>query len=119
MVLTLEERAEVSRKNGAKSRGVKTEAGKQISRRNALKHGVYARTLSLDDEDETEVQALHDAYHESMNPQNPAEAFLVDECFHADVSTQRYRRAEKVLLDQQASRALEARLAQRQGHLEQ
>ncbi len=37
--------AEAARRNGAKSRGPKTEAGKAVSKYNAVKHGILARTL--------------------------------------------------------------------------
>lgn len=40
--MSKEERAEISRTNGAKSKGPKTEAGKERSSRNALKHGERA-----------------------------------------------------------------------------
>jgi hypothetical protein len=45
--MTKEERAEIARKNGAKSKGPKTEAGRAQSSRNALKTGEHARNLSV------------------------------------------------------------------------
>jgi hypothetical protein len=54
-------RAEASRRNGAKSRGPKTEAGKARSAQNALKHGMRAeKHLVLPDEDAVEF-AAHEA----------------------------------------------------------
>ena len=44
-MLTKEQKAEIARQNGAKSRGPKTEAGKNRSRANGLKHGERATTL--------------------------------------------------------------------------
>ena len=44
--MTKEERAEMSRKNGAKSKGPVSEEGKSKSRMNALKDGEYAKTLA-------------------------------------------------------------------------
>jgi len=46
-MLTAEERAEISRQNGAKSKGPVTEQGKANSRLNALKTGEYAQKLNL------------------------------------------------------------------------
>jgi hypothetical protein len=55
-------RAEASRKNGAKSRGPKTPAGKARSSRNALKHGLRAeRHVVLPAEDGAEFEALEAA----------------------------------------------------------
>ena len=44
--MTKEERAEMSRKNGALSKGPKTEAGKNKSRLNSLKTGEHATVLA-------------------------------------------------------------------------
>jgi hypothetical protein len=118
MTLTAEERADVSRRNGSRSCGPSSDEGKRISRRNALTHGVYARTLALDDENEQELGDLRGRYHASMDPRCPAEEHLVDDCFHFDVSTRRYRRSQKALLDRQADQALEHRRGQRQARLD-
>ncbi len=52
-------RAAASRRNGAKSRGPKTAGGKARSARNALKHGLCARSFALlDDEYRLQFAAL-------------------------------------------------------------
>ena len=51
MSLTKAQRAEVSRQNGRKSRGPKTDEGKRRSRTNAVKHGMRAEVLPLPNED--------------------------------------------------------------------
>ncbi len=45
--MTKEERAEISRKNGAKSKGPISEKGKAKSSRNAITHGAYATLITL------------------------------------------------------------------------
>lgn len=45
--MTPEERAEIARKNGAKSKGPSSSAGKEQSKRNAIKHGERAEALKL------------------------------------------------------------------------
>jgi hypothetical protein len=62
-------RAEASRKNGAKSRGPKTEQGKAKSAQRALKHGMRAQKhLVLPDEDGSEFEALEAAMVEELAP---------------------------------------------------
>ncbi len=62
-------RAAASRRNGAKSRGPKTPAGKARSAQNALKHGMRAlRYVVLPDEDGVAFQALEAALVEELAP---------------------------------------------------
>ena len=62
-------RAEASRRNGAKSRGPKTPAGKARSAQNALKHGMRAlRYVVLPDEDGVAFQALEAALMDELAP---------------------------------------------------
>jgi hypothetical protein len=62
-------RAEASRKNGAKSRGPKTEEGKARSAQNALKHGMRAQKhLVLPDEDGAEFAGLEAALVAELQP---------------------------------------------------
>ena len=62
-------RAEASRRNGAKSRGPKTEKAKPASAQNALKHGMRAQKhLVLPDEDGAEFAALEAALVEELAP---------------------------------------------------
>ena len=62
-------RAEASRRNGAKSRGPKTEEGKARSARNALKHGMRAQKfVVLPDEHGAEFAALEAALVEELAP---------------------------------------------------
>jgi hypothetical protein len=48
--LSREERAEVSRQNGARSRGPRTPEGRRRSSANAFKHGQRAEVLAMDGE---------------------------------------------------------------------
>jgi hypothetical protein len=47
-----------NRANAKKSTGPKTESGKQISRRNALKHGLTGEAIVIGDEDPTIFEEL-------------------------------------------------------------
>ena len=84
--MTPEEKAKISRENGAKSRGPKTEAGKAKSSRNAIKTGEYADTLkhfvppheaTLCNEDKLQYQQFVDELVETYRPQNPPARDLV------------------------------------------
>ena len=62
-------RAEASRRNGAKSRGPKTPAGKARAAQNALKHGMRAaKHVLLPQEDATEFEALEGALLAELAP---------------------------------------------------
>jgi hypothetical protein len=62
-------RAEASRRNGAKSRGPKTEDGKARSAQNALRHGLCAlKYLVLPDESAAEFHALQEALMAELAP---------------------------------------------------
>ncbi len=66
--MTSEDRARISRQNGAKSRGPVTDSGKAKSARNSLKTGEYAKKLSIFHEDAPSVLAHEDPalFHEIL-----------------------------------------------------
>lgn len=71
-------RAAASRRNGAKSRGPKTAAGRARVARNAIKHGLCARRLVLlVDEDAAAFGAFEAALHEELAPEGALQADLV------------------------------------------
>ena len=70
-------RAEASRRNGAKSRGPKTPAGKARAAQNALKHGMRAlQYVVLPDEDAVEFQALEAALVDELAPEGALQLVL-------------------------------------------
>jgi hypothetical protein len=62
-----------NRKNGRKSRGPKTVEGKNVVRRNALKHGLTAKTLVVLGECEADFQAMADRHLAVFQPRNDVE----------------------------------------------
>jgi hypothetical protein len=75
-----ERKLEANRRNGVLG-GVKTEEGKRRSRRNALKHGMRATTLLVDDDGSSEGQKfreLRDALEQEFKPRTTTEYMLVD-----------------------------------------
>jgi hypothetical protein len=84
--LTPEQRAAISRANGAKSRGPKTDAGKQRSARNAIKSGEFAESFAhivpphsavLINEDRQAYYRLFDEMLYIYQPRNQEAANLV------------------------------------------
>src|SRR5262249_40328538 len=68
---------EANRDNALKSTGPKTEAGKQRSRRNALRHGFTAETVIEPLENPEEYRVFEDAIVSEYLPQTPVEQELV------------------------------------------
>jgi hypothetical protein len=88
-----EAKLEANRRNRQKSCGPLTEAGKQRSKLNAVKHGMRAATLVLLDED---AQALGDrkaAWTASLLPRGAAEQRIVDDAVEYSWLRDRARRA--------------------------
>jgi hypothetical protein len=84
--MTKEQRAEISRQNGAKSKGPITDQGKSNSSRNALKHGEYAQSFAsfipprpavLCNEDLATFQALACQMAEIYQPVNQTAQAIV------------------------------------------
>jgi hypothetical protein len=93
-VPTSKARAEASRKNGAKSRGPKSEEGKACSARNALKHGLRSQKyVVLPHEDGAEFAALEAALIEELAPVGALQAVLAR---RVAVATWRLARADRL-----------------------
>jgi hypothetical protein len=87
-------RAEASRKNGAKSRGPKTEEGRTRSAQNALKHGMRAeKYVLLPDEDAAEFAALEVTMVEELAPVGALQCVLAR---RVAVATWRLARADRI-----------------------
>ena len=68
---------EANRKN-AKLGGVKTEEGKEVSRLNALKHGLLSEVILLPEEDEDALLKLGKQMRTELKPVGELELSLVD-----------------------------------------
>jgi hypothetical protein len=99
-------RALASRRNGASSRGPKTAAGRMRAARNALKHGLCARTLILlDDEDSAAFAAFEAAVRAELAPVGALQADLVARIVVAAWRARRADRLEAALLGEHLRRA--------------
>ena len=77
-------RAEINRNNAQHSTGPTTEAGKQRSSMNALKHGLTGQLVVMPDEDLELYQSHLKTFHDEYQPQGATEENLVQAL--ADVS---------------------------------
>jgi hypothetical protein len=68
---------EANRRNATKSTGPKTEAGKQVSRRNAVRHGLTAETVLSALEDAEDYKAFEAAIIADYDAQSAVERELV------------------------------------------
>lgn len=58
--------------------GPKTEAGKAVTRLNAISHGLLSKEVLMDGEDGKILSRMTDALYEQMQPAGELESFLVD-----------------------------------------
>jgi hypothetical protein len=105
MALSAEERSRINQQNASHSRGPTSEAGRNKSKYNAMKHGGRAETLVLPNESPADVQALFDQWDGFYQPRSPAEAAYVDKAVRSLRKAERLRRAEDQMLDDQVRSA--------------
>jgi hypothetical protein len=105
MTLRPEQRAEISRQNGKKSKGPVTEQGKRKSRANAVKHGLRAEVLPLPNEDPAKVAEREQAWNEYYRPQSPGAQHLVTECVRATLLADRAHAFHAAALSKQIREA--------------
>jgi len=72
-------RAAVNRANAQHSTGPRTEAGKQRSSLNAIRHGLTAQTVLLPSEDPAQYETLRRQMLDECQPATPTETQLVQE----------------------------------------
>src|SRR5262245_7536975 len=70
---------EASRRNGSLSRGPKTEAGKRRSSQNAIRHGLLAKRVVLDSDNEENFHILLNQHVEKFQPADGVEFGMIEE----------------------------------------
>jgi hypothetical protein len=98
-------RRRISRENGRKSQGPITPEGKEASKKNALRHGLTAKTLALPGEDPDAMQAQADRLHEDCQPEGHDEEVLVDQLALASLRLERAAKAENEIVAEQVRNA--------------
>ena len=97
-----------SRKNGARSRGPKTAEGKQISSRNAIRHGLLSKNVVLKNESETVFTALLGQHLAKLAPSDGVEHCAVEEMVASAWRLRRLWAIEKQLFDEAIEKRPEA-----------
>lgn len=83
MKKTTEKQIAANRRNAMKSTGPRTARGREISKMNALKHGILSKEVLVRSlvhgESKEELEALHLRFWEELEPSGPLEELLVDQ----------------------------------------
>src|SRR5215510_5348103 len=104
--MTQEEKARIARENAAKSKGPKTDAGKQKSARNAITHGTRAIALKLIvpphsaclvNEDRQAFYNLFDSLTAKYRPADQVELSVVREIAEYQWKIERNKKLESAL----------------------
>lgn len=91
---------QANRRNALRSTGPRSEEGKAVSRFNALKTGIQAKSQVIPGEDPAELEQLAADYHLQFQPATPLERFLVDTLVSAEWQLRRYHTVEARLWEQ-------------------
>ncbi len=100
---TSEARIAANRQNAQLSTGPRTVEGKEKSRANSLKHGLCATVLVTEDIDSIRRRA--DAWYFALKPQNPHQAWQVDQVAVISLRIDRSERMERRYRDRAMLRA--------------
>ena len=98
---------EANRRNALKSTGPSTDAGKAASSTNALKTGIYAKSLIIPGEDAAELEALIADFYVAHQPAAADERSLVDTLISNEWIQRRLRNAERQIWEQSIHLSME------------
>jgi hypothetical protein len=107
--MATQKQIQANRANAQLSTGPRTEQGKAISRRNALKSGIDARNETAAGEDPAVLAALTEEYNREFQPIGLVERVLVDILIKNDWFLRRYRFLAADLVNHTSSAAYETR----------
>jgi hypothetical protein len=88
---------EANRRNSQKSTGPRSVEGKTVSRFNALKTGIDAKSQVIPGEESAELTALAEQYRARFQPATPEQRLMIDTLVTADWRLRRYRKVEAQL----------------------
>ncbi len=89
-----EKQIAANRRNSQHSSGPRTDAGKSVSRLNALKSGIHAQSLTIRGEDPEALAQLAAEYNAEFHPTTPRQRDLVDTLVRNEWKIRRLERIE-------------------------
>lgn len=101
------DRSNASRTNGAKSHGPTTEAGKQRSSMNAIRHGLLSKYVVLQNESQEQFEAVFDDHLITLAPANNVELICVEEMAAAAWRIRRLMAIETSIMDKAIAKRTE------------
>lgn len=100
MTSPVSEKQLVANQKNAKLGGVKTDVGKEISSKNALKYGIFSKVVVLEEvEDEELYEELRSQFFEELEPVGIVEVTLVDRLASLQWRLARISRAERAMIE--------------------
>jgi hypothetical protein len=95
--MATEKQIEANRRNSQLSTGPRTDAGKSITRMNALKSGLHAESYVIRTEDPEALTQLTAEYYDEFHPVTPRQRDLLDTVIHNQWLIRRLRLTESDL----------------------
>jgi hypothetical protein len=97
---------EANRRNAQKSTGPGSVEGRAVSRCNAVKTGIYAKSTIIPGEDPAQLEALGADCHRQFRPATPLARFLVDSLVGAEWQLRRFREEDIIEISRKRMRGL-------------
>ncbi|HTZ77160.1 MAG TPA: hypothetical protein VMC10_04600 [Stellaceae bacterium] len=92
--MTSDAQLAANRRNSKKSTGPKTVEGREVARRNALRHGLAAEDLVVPEEEAGDFMSFHDELRAALDPAGAVEELLVERIVVSAWRLRRVYRAE-------------------------
>jgi hypothetical protein len=106
--MSSQRRIDASKRNGARSRGPKTPAGKRRSSINATRHGLLAKCVVLDGESEPQFLLLLAQHQDKFAPRDDIEFGMIEDMAACYWRLRRAMAMEKCLLDEAVDKSLDS-----------
>ena len=102
--MSTEEQINANRQNAQKSTGPKTDEGKAVVSKNAIKHGLFAAEAVITGEDPAVYEAYHDQFLAEWKPVGMVESMLAERIVSLSWRLQRAERMQNQVMDDMIGR---------------